>query len=246
VVNQRTADKINRRLSTIYGNRWKAEMGAALFSEFKDLVDDADYSEAIRRHVHDANAGKFPPIPADLERHLQVIYVEREQGATAEVEEWFKEQARQAALDPEPENHANEPVTQDLVKSMMSQADLIEARAEQWRKERQQYLCYDCVNTGTARFWWDGKDRKRVWTRSEYMQLSGEEKEELLPQLCVCDCSVGQSHPHRSLISPVEYTFRKGPRRGETAFLPTWPRLEILRKLATQRVNKERLAEKAA
>lgn len=75
MITKETADKVNRRLSDLYGDRWKTEIGITLYDEFKTRLSDKEYIEAIRRHLLDPENGKYPPLPADIERPLRQMFV---------------------------------------------------------------------------------------------------------------------------------------------------------------------------
>lgn len=77
-------ERVSRRLEVLYRGLWTEELGRALWEEFGKVVSEAEFSEAIRRHLHNPTpdrsgqpAGKWPPSVADLEGHLRDIYVEK-------------------------------------------------------------------------------------------------------------------------------------------------------------------------
>jgi len=230
-----TAEKttaVNRRLSAIFQNRWTSEQGQALFDEFQDLISDELFIEAIRRHLHDPAIGQYPPKPADIERHLQALYVEQDEQQADQIGAWFAAQVEQAE---EPPVKPSRPVTLSTAAQLIAQASEFERVAEQWRRERQQYLCYDCANTGIAHFWWDGQDRKNVWTRYQYMSLTDTEKEELRVEKALCSCVQGEGHPYRSRKVEIG----SGPYDSRTRTVALWPCMKTIRLLAGKRIQEK-------
>lgn len=73
MVTEEAMIKINDRLTILYGSAWTTGLGTVLYEDFRNLLTDQQFTEALRRHVHDPGLGVYPPKPADIERHLGVI-----------------------------------------------------------------------------------------------------------------------------------------------------------------------------
>ncbi|KKL45696.1 hypothetical protein LCGC14_2353080, partial [marine sediment metagenome] len=92
--------------------------------------------------------------------------------------------------------------------------------------------CPHCSDTGKATFYYDHKDRWRVWTFTEWVPLPWSMKTRLTASTAICDCEVGQSHKMRGQRTTIWW---RGVERTTTLF----PLLERIKQTSRQRRRKE-------
>lgn len=76
MISKECARAINLKLSLFYRNLWNSDIGVELIKVFENRLTDEEYSKAVDRHMHDTERGNFPPIIADIERHIAAINLE--------------------------------------------------------------------------------------------------------------------------------------------------------------------------
>ena len=89
-------------------------------------------------------------------------------------------------------------------------------------------FCRDCSDRGMGRFWYDPKNKRRVWLFAEWSELPDEGIEKLSSATAICDCRLGMGRVERTWMTTMYY-------QGQQVMTTTYPVMEFIRRLAVRR-----------
>jgi len=198
-------------LKHAYGLNWTRERMRHLVEVLDDYGADADHIEAaVRAHVQNTDEhngtriGARPPTPSDILGHIQDIEAREDRQAKLDEEETRRQQVREWE-----EQEASDQFKAIPLGSMPEAAQHFwqrHAARNQANAKRQglaihiagdnlmipskkgfDYRCGECGDSGFARFWYDPKERRRVWVSDEYKRLDEAMQLTLKDFPAVCD-----------------------------------------------------------
>ena len=172
-----------------------------------DVLESLDAHIVDTREVQNQIMGRWPPKAADLMGHIQRLA--RNKPNSGDIVERSGKQ-----------KYIVRTVPPDAV-------PFVGAR----RVEVLTANCDFCGDSGMARFYYDPKDKRRVWLPDEALDLPDAILGRTRCVEAICDCPIGKDDRRRN------FECQRFP--SEKKLIHTYPRIENIRKLAARRMERE-------
>ncbi|MAH50325.1 hypothetical protein CMI37_31175 [Candidatus Pacearchaeota archaeon] len=194
-------DRMARKLFTVYGDRFPAEMADELIDGLKfanKSTTDEEYEEAITEWCA---TSKWPPKPVDV---VNLIQRNKSKSIVRSQEIFDREQD---AVETPPDEETTRTVE-------------VFGRQLTYRVEHRTHICRDCSDTGKAHFYSIGTTAFLV---SEWEDMTQEERDTCAHHTAICDCASGSMHPHRAWRTVIWH-------RGKERDVSVYALMEAVRK----------------
>lgn len=203
-------------LKATYQQHWSTAQSQLLAQVLHDYGPDAEHIlAAVQSHIADTTEsasgtriGALPPKPADILAHIETLEQRQAREVRRDEDESRAEQVRQwEQQDAADQYHAIDLKTLPEVAAGFWRTYAAQGR----RKDANLFIhldgdclmipqqkgwykrCGACADTGFAFFYYDPKDRGRVWVREEYVRLPKAMQDTLKRHQAVCDkCLLGE------------------------------------------------------